>query len=168
MNKSSLTSIIECIIIAVVILIILVILSGCALFQRTPDPIALTTGQQWTKTLSQTHWLVTFSILGAGAGFLSFLNGYGKGLRILAACLLVASLTLMISWYGKWLAIIGIVGSIGLFGYTIITKNKALKQVIGGIDTFKKYPTDMGVINDALELHQTKTTKSIVKSLRGK
>ncbi len=171
MNKSPMTLIIECVIIAVVLLTIFLLLSGCALFQKTPEITALTSGQQLAKTLSQTHWLVTFSILGAGAGFFAFLNGYGKGLKILAACLLVASLTLMVSWYGRWLATIGIVGSVVLLGYTIFTKTRALKQIVKGIDMFKTNPLNDSypILKDSLNFSQkSETTKKIVKSLRGK
>ncbi len=170
--KKEYKTIIECVIIAAVLLTILLLLSGCALFQKTPEIISLTSGQQLAKTLSQTHWLVTFSILGAGAGFFAFLNGYGKGLKILAACLLVASLTLMISWYGRWLATIGIVGSIGLLGYTIFTKTRALKQIVEGVDFFKNTSaaalSATKIINNSLDYKQTETTKKIVKTLRGK
>jgi len=129
--------ILTCLLWALIVFLLLSV-SGCSVLGgSTPDPMPeLTPGQSITKAIEHTNWLVTLAVIGAGAGFFAFLNGNGVGLKLIAACLVIISLTLMISWAAKWIAVVGIVGSVGLLIYTIWTKNKAIKEVVRGNELF--------------------------------
>jgi len=150
-------------------ILMVLFISGCsALGGSTPSPLPdLTPGQSLTKALANTNWLVTLAIIGAGAGFFAFLNGNGIGLKLIAACLVVISLTLMISWAARWIAAVGIVSSIGLLIYTIWTKDRAVKEIVGANKSF--YDHQKSGIQEIFKgyqgIQQSSSTEKIVKNI---
>ncbi len=149
------------------------LLSGCSLFQMSSaDKIASlpeTPQQQLFQTLAKTNWLFTLSVVGVGAGFFAFLNGSSKGLQFMAACFVVISLIIGLTRYSAWIAAIAMIGTVCLMAYTMLVKNKALKEVVQGVQNIREeVSTDHYIVDTELNSTQSKTTKAIVKSVKGK
>ena len=170
----------------IVLLIVVAILgSGCSIFQMSPaDKIASlpTTGPEaMFQTLKKANWLFTLSIVGVGAGFFAFLNGSSKGLQFMAACFVVLSLIIGVTKYSAVIAAIAMIGAVCLMIYSTLVKGKALREVVQGVQGIRdagsldghvtENNVDMDhsdVINSYLNNVQSKTTKAIVKAVKGK
>lgn len=155
--------------------IILFTINGCSIFHASKaieqPPIELTPGQQLTKIVQSTNWLVTLSIIGVGAGFFSFLNGNGNGIRIMGACFIVISLVLMVAKYAAWIAFLTMAGAVVLLGYTIIIKTKAIKEIIAGVQRVKDINVaidDRKIVNETLQNTQSASTQAVVKDVKNK
>ena len=163
-----------------VILIIIALNSGCSLFQMSPaDKIASlpeTPKQQLFQTLAKTNWLFTLSVVGVGAGFFAFLNGSSKGLQFMAACFVVISLIIGLTRYSAVIAVISMIGTVCLMIYSVLVKGRALREVVEGVQNIRYELTDNGDdvtiakdrIDGYLGFSQSKTTKAIVKAVKGK
>lgn len=174
------TGLLILIIYLVVLMLTAVLFGGCSLFQMSPaDKIAAlpeTPQQQLFQTLAKTNWLLALSVLGFGAGFFAFLNGSSKGLQFMAACLVVISLIIGITRYSAVIAMISMIGAVCLMVYTILVKNKAVKEIISGVESVKLGGAGMTVsgpvlesnVNDRMAEYQSKTTKAIVKAVKTK
>jgi len=159
---------------AIMVLLVSVLLffSGCAMFQPRTAGSRLanlpTTGTQAVfQVLKSNNWLFTLSIIGAGAGFFAFLNGSSKGLQFMAACFIVISLIIGVTKYSAIIAAITMIGTVCLMIYTILVKNKALREVVQGVQEIREeVSTEDYSVDSALDLAQSKTTKSIVKKIK--
>lgn len=138
---------------------------GCGLIPQHDNPIPDNPTDIIYRTVEKTNWLVTLSILGVGAGFFAFLNGGSKGLQIMAACLVVLSLTLGVMRYSIWIAALAVISAVALVIYTIYIKSKALREIVAGGETFKKRAVSDksdAVFMSIQDLHQSPSTKKIV------
>ena len=163
----------------IVTILILILTSSCSLFQMSPaDKIASlpeTPKQQLFQTIAKTNWLFTLSVVGVGAGFFAFLNGSSKGLQFMAACFVVISLIIGLTRYSAVIAIISMIGTACLMIYSVMVKNKALKEVVQGVQAVREFPIDGTLHNELadnvdglLNGTQSKTTEAIVKLVKGK
>ncbi len=161
---------------AIMVLLVSVILffSGCAMFQPRTAGSRLanlpTTGTQAVfQTLKSNNWLFTLSIIGVGAGFFAFLNGSSKGLQFMAACFIVISLIIGVTKYSAIIAAITMIGTVCLMIYTMLVKNKALREVVQGVQSVRENlperPEEKELL-DRLKAVQSKTTKAIVKTIK--
>ncbi len=152
-------------------------LSGCAMFQSKSQESNLaklpkTPTQQMFQTIAKTNWMFTLSIFGVGAGFFAFLNGSSKGLQLSAACLVVISLIIGLTRYSAIIAGISMVGTVGLLGYSMWVRKKAMVEVVQGIqegrtDTRIEEPVKT-FIDYNLNVNQSKVTEAIVKTIKTK
>ncbi|KKL96493.1 hypothetical protein LCGC14_1843920 [marine sediment metagenome] len=168
------------ILLATIIMLILVMIfaGGCSLFQMSgADKIALlpeTPQQQLFQTIAKTNWLFTLSVVGVGAGFFAFLNGSSKGLQFMAACFVVISLIIGLTRYSAWIAAIAMIGTVCLMIYSVLVKNRAMREVIQGIQDVRDggAVTDKNIttwkVDTLLNEVQSKTTKAIVKIVKDK
>ncbi len=146
--------------------------SGCALFQSRSDIDSIanlpTTGTEAVfQTLKGNNWLFTLSFIVVGAGFFAFLNGSSKGLQFMAACLLVLSLIIGITKYSAIIAAITMIGTVGLMGYSMWIRKKAIKEVVQGVQEIREeVSTDNYIVDAALNLAQSKATKKIVRKIK--
>ena len=169
--------------IAVVILIGMIIavllLQGCSVLRPlVSGPVVQlpeTAKDQLFQTIASTNWLLTLTIIGVGAGFFAFLNGSSKGLQFMAACFVTLSLVLGLTRYSAWIAAVAMIGAVALVLYSVLVKNKALKEVISGVQGIRRLDlvTDGSLahkvlteIGDRLDVVQSKSTKAIVKTIR--
>ena len=167
-------------IVAILFLIILMSpLSGCSILRPATsiDPIKPGT-ELLVKTVLKTNWLMTVAIIGVGAGFFSFLNGNGKGLKIMSACFVVLSLVLAISQYAAWIAGIAMAGAVGLMIYTTVTRNRALTEIVKGGEEFRRDVNENSLIDTGLlplidktfknnhNFFQSPATKKLVKYIK--
>ena len=172
-------------IIAVIFFVLIMASGGCSLFQMSPaDKLASlpeTPKQQLFQTLAKTNWLFTLSVVGVGAGFFAFLNGSSKGLQFMAACFVVISLIIGLTRYSAWIAAIAMIGTVCLMIYSVLVRNKAMREVIAGVQDIrneKAMDTMVGeignkaiakdIVDEYLDYAQSKTTKAIVKAVKGK
>ena len=155
------------------LLTVILFLSGCAILQPkiAGDKLANlpTTGTQaMFQTLKGNNWLFTLSIIGVGAGFFAFLNGSSKGLQFMAACFIVISLIIGVTKYSAIIATISMLGTIGLMGYSMWIRKKAMKEVVQGVQVARTDPSvteDEDVVS-VLDMFQSKATKKIVKTIK--
>ena len=160
------------------LMLIAVFCGGCSLFQMSPtDKIAAlpeTPQQQLFQTLAKTNWLFTLSVVGVGAGFFAFLNGSSKGLQFMAACFVVISLIIGLTRYSAWIAAIAMIGTVCLMVYSVLVRHKAIKEIVQGVEMARTivleddeiYPENKML--KVLSNTQSKTTKAIVKAVKGK
>ncbi len=174
-------------ILCLILLILLAAMSGgCAIFQPgggggTLADLPTTGPEAMFQTLKKANWLFTLSIVGVGAGFFAFLNGSSKGLQFMAACFVVISLIIGVTRYSAVIAVISLIGAACLMIYSTLVKGKALREVIRGVQNVRdagsldghvtENNVDMDhndVISSYLDNVQSKTTKAIVKAVKGK
>ena len=158
------------------LLFILLLFTGCSLFQMSPaDKIASlpeTPQQQLFQTLAKTNRLFTLSIVGVGAGFFAFLNGSSKGLQFMAACFIVIILIIGLTRYSAWIAVTAMIGIVCLMIYSVLVKNKALREIVQGVEEARHivlegdeiYPENKML--KVLSNTQSKTTKALVKKVK--
>ncbi len=158
------------------LLSVIIFFSGCAIFQprKAGDSLANlpTTGAQAVfQTLKGNNWLFTLSFIGVGAGFYAFLNGSSNGLKIMAACLIVISLIIGVTKYSAVIAVLAMIGTVCLMIYSTLVKNKALREVVLGVQgvrselTEKIIEDDSGILS-VLDSVQSKATKKIIKKIK--
>ena len=82
------------------------------------------------------------------------------------ACFVCLSMSLAVARYAIVMAVGGTVISFGLSIYTVFVKNRALKEVVTGVQKFKKEMPVWSIKNYLKE--QSKTTKDLVKNIKGK
>lgn len=170
MNYKNLTKAIWVIIFFFLLGLIIIAFTSCATtLVQPPDPGS----QLVTKLIIQNNWLLTISIFGVGAGFFAFLNGNSKGISIMSACLVVMCLILMIAKFAVWLAIITMIGAVSLVAYTVLVRNRALKEVVTGVQFYKDKLLNKGMtiteqkFTDDLN-DQSKQTQKLVKKIKEK
>lgn len=128
------------IVIAVFLIIfILTCVEGCGWGFKHDDPIPPpeTPKQKFFQTVEKTDWLATAAIIGIAASAFAFLNGSKIGIAGMVSCFIALSMTLATSRYGHIMAICGLIGSFGLMIYSIVTKDKALKEIVIGGERVK-------------------------------
>lgn len=161
------------------------LLPGCAWCQRVTNAVFDTEieevvtpetskGQLWQTIKRLTpNWLaIPVIALGAVAMF----NGAAK---LGMSCIIFGSVNLFMalatSRFGLWMAVFGLIGSVAAVGASILTKNKALKEIVFGIQNVKKgFREDKDgdfiavIITNAQSNIQTKSTKKIVAKIKSK
>lgn len=161
------------------IIILMMLLSGCSFFTPTVEPVIPSTPTDQTviyitKTLSQTNWLMTLSMLGCGFGVFSLVSGNSKGLNILAGSLTVLFGTLFVASAAAWIAIttkwliigsaIGLLICVGLLAYSILVKKKAISEIVNTVEAVKNGWTDD--VKKLVNKIQSPTTKAIVTEVK--
>lgn len=169
-------------IIIVLLLTIAIMLSGCgsgffkgSLFTKPSDsgPVPSAKSQLW-QAARNSNWLVTISVLGIAAGVFAFLNGSKIGLPCIGASGVALFMALAVARFALWMAIFGLIGSIAAVVISVLIKNRALKDVILGIqsvrDTFRLEKVDESVQKQITEglSSQAKATKKIVEKTKSK
>lgn len=166
-------------------------LYGCTTprdIKSVPNP---TPQQILIKTVQKTNWLATIGIVGMGLGIFAFFSGNTKfGIAGTIACFVILSVSLAVARYHEMLALYCIIaatiGTIGMFMYTMFVKNKALKEIVKGVQGFKNaIRTDLQpdvqlttekkneIENTVSQLKvwlsdQSKTTKELVTKIKEK
>lgn len=159
-----------CAIIAVIIVAIMVLLSGCQGHAVISTDIPRTAADHMRRAVARTDWFGTFCLLNFFGGIVAVCLGQRKiGGAIIIAAIATICLGLAIHRFPTWLAIIGFTGSIIAVGYSILIKNKALIEIIQGIQQYRKNVTkDSRPIDYELDDKQSDSTKKIVKQVKEK
>ncbi len=164
----------------IVLLVAMAMISGCSILQPRGSGNALadlpTTGSEaMFQALKKQNWLLTLSFVGVGAGFYAFLNGSSRGIQVMASCFVVLSLIIGMTKYSAVIAAIAMIGAVCLMIYSTLIKGKALREVVQGVEKIRRFPIDTATKNllaanivPILSSVQSKTTKAIVKAVKGR
>ena len=172
------------VILSLVLLNIAVLMSGCALVERVVDAVFDTESKElvipetpkeqlWQTIKGLTPNWLAIPVIALGAAVIW--NGKWK---IGMTCVIFGStnlfLALATSRFGFWMALCGFIGTCAALAASILEKNKALKEMVFGIQSakrgFKKDHNDIVVarITNAQSNIQTESTKKIVAKIKTK
>lgn len=154
----------------IITFIVMIFTSGCAVPQRkdisiiAPEPDV----QLW-QAIKDSNWIVTISILGIAGGVFATLNGQKWGLAVVVSCSVALFMSLAVTRFAWWMALCGLFGSVGLCITSIMSRKRALVEIIKGIQNYKDKADKRAkaYIKDDLS-KQSKSTKKIVKKIKEK
>jgi len=144
-------------------------LFGCASTPATPD-LPDTPARVLTKFVLAPDLFLTLTIVGIMAGVFAFLNGQKIGIPLIITCGVGMCMRLAVVRFGFAIGLCGTIGSIGLLIYTIMVKDKAIKEIITGIQEYKELAGQLGnsAVNGRLRDNQSKSTEKLVKKIKEK
>ena len=144
------------------------LLSGCQLPSLTPlhPTTSISPLQNLTEAVTKTNWIITISILGMALAVVAWMNGSKMAIGIMAGCGVAMWLQLTVVRYASILAWAGLVFALGIVLWTVFVKNRALKEIISGIQKYKK-SKNVCTIREHL-YQQCKTTKKLVSQIKKK
>jgi hypothetical protein len=151
-------------------LVILVVagplLSGC---QLPVEPLISTNPTQaLAEAVAKTNWIIALSIAGIAFSVMAWINGSKTAIGVLIGCAVALWLQVTVVRYASVLALVGLAAAIGLGIWTVFVKNRALKEIVYGIQDFKKtFPIGSESLHIRLK-NQKKTTQKIVTQIKGK
>jgi hypothetical protein len=122
------------------------------------------------QTVYKTNWVIPVCILGTGLSITAFLLGAKWALAIAVGCLGSLGLSLATVRYAGWLAGASVVLAVALCLWVVLTRRKALIEIVRGVQVFKDNYNRTGTLN-ALEVEltkQTHSTQKIVKEIKNK
>jgi len=155
---------------------IIICVSGCQAHavSTTIDKIPASGWESTMNAIAKTNWFGTFCLLNFFGGVVAIgLDQRKIGGAIVIAAITTICLGLAIHRFPTWLAIIGFASSVIAVGYSILIKNKALVEIIRGIqfakgDFGRQWSDRTKAINKSQEANQSKSTKKIVKQVKEK
>ena len=155
------------------IIIVANIVGGCAslraFLQNEEDDIVPTPENQLWQAAKKSNWLATLSIIGIAAGVFAMVNGATKiGMASVAGCSVSLFMSLAVARFALWMAVFGLIGSIAAALFSILTRRKALIEIILGVQKAKAtyaFDNSTGPLRDELT-KQSKTTRKIVGNLK--
>jgi hypothetical protein len=154
---------------SILLFVTCLILWGCQLPKAEPL-IPTTPGQALAKTIIKTDWIITASILGVALSVIAWMNGSKTAIGVMAGCGVAIWMQLTVVRYAHVLAWVGLVFAVGIMLWTVFVKNRALKEIIMGV---QKYKAEVPSIYNNASLPrclstQKKTTQKIVSSIKNR
>ena len=151
-------------------------LAGCSLLPTSGSIITTvpTAAQQLFKAAKNSNWLVTLSILGIAAGAFAFLNGSKIGLPCIGASCISLFMALAVARFSTWMAVFGLIGSLASVGISVLVKNRAVKEIVMGVQDLKKgFKVDqkedlIDRSRRAQNNNQSKSTQKLVQNVKSK
>lgn len=165
---------------AIIILLLLsaICLPGCAVLQpRSTPTVAPTPAVQLWQAAKSSNWLATASIIGIGAGIFIAFKGKEWGMGLVISCCVVLFMTLAVARFAWWMALCGLVGSVVILYVSILSKKRALVEIIKGGELFKKAlkiahtkpDAEIELFNGAqIEAQESKSTPILVEKIKTK
>ncbi len=156
-------------------------LCGCAVLEQIgnavnpqPEQIIPTVpkAQMWETIKGLTPNWLAIPVIALGA--VAMLNGAA---RLGWSCIVFGSVNLFMalatSRFGFWMALCGLIGSMAAVAASIVAKNKAVKELIFGIQDSKgnfghQWSNRKDAVNESQTKNQSKTTKKIVQQIKTK
>ena len=162
----------------VILFLIGIVCCSCSVIEAQKKPEAdsppASGPEQLYKAVQKSNWLVTVSIIGISISVFALLNGSRAGFAGIVACSVNLYMALATARYAQVMALLGLAGSILLGLVSILVKNKALKELIMGIQNLKKETKENKLtigpydITDIVKAVQSYSTKKIVSEIKGK
>ena len=166
--------------ILLMILGICIICSGCHSGWTWPGQVNTISqpntpsGQLW-HTVRKSNWLVTLAIPIIALGAVAMFNGAAKlGMSAIIFGCVNLFMALATARFALWMGVFGLIGSVLAVVASILTKNRALREIIYSNQWFKKGIRDNNghLIADRLNVAQNNTqslsTKKIVQKVKTK
>lgn len=147
---------------------IILLLSGCQIPEIGPL-LPATPKQALIDTVLKTDWIVTASILGVALSVMAWMNGSKTAIGVMAGCGVAIWMQLTVVRYAHVLAWVGLVFAVGVMLWTVFVKNRALKEIVCGVQYFKDF--GRGSTAHSLETclnTQAKTTQKIVSGIKSR
>ena len=153
------------------LLILICYLGGCLPSCNYPGNTGGVPGNDTNGTVKSTvnimNWLLAASVLGIGLSVFSIANGVKLGFAGIATSIVMIIVTLAITKYSAIIAgfglILTLIGAVLLVSYSIFIKNKAIKEIIIGVQKLKKSVSDG---SKTLADEQSKSTQSLVDKVK--
>lgn len=146
-----------------------IFMPGCAVLQREETPIVIPApGVQLWQAAKSSNWIVTLSILGIAGGVFATLNGQKWGIAVVVSCSVSLFMSLAVARFAWWMAICGLLGSVSLCVASIMSRKRALVEIIKGVQIFKKNELEPDAIRHLRgELsQQSPSTQKTVKKIK--
>lgn len=158
-------------IIAVLIVLLLsgIFTPGCAALQRRETPtVAPKPAVQMWQAAKDSNWIVTISILGMAGGVFATLNGQKWGMAVIVSCSVALFMSLAVARFAWWMAVCGLLGSVGLCVVSIMSRKRALVEIIKGVEKLKEGgASDREHVNVVLALEQkSKSTRGLIQNIK--
>lgn len=140
-------------------------LSGRNTINQPPTP----SGQLW-HTVKKSNWLVTLAIPIIALGAVAMFNGAAKlGMSAIIFGAVNLFMALATARFALWMGIFGLIGSGLAVAASILAKNKALKEIICGVQKYRKgygEQDESRQIIDAKLKQQSPSTKKLVQKVK--
>lgn len=150
----------------------LVFCSGCnGLFQPKPDTFTIppNPGQQLWHTVKKSNWLVTLAIPIIALGAVAMFNGAGKlGMSAIIFGTVNLFMALATARFALWMGIFGLIGSGLAVAASILSKNKALREIICGVQKFKDNDKIHKLAISPKLKTQSPTTQKLVHNIKSR
>lgn len=154
----------------ILLLFAILLFAAFAVFSCTPVPpptyMPITPAIQ--TVIKNIGWVQGMLIIGVVGSIFACFNGGAKfGLPLLISCLVGYGLTSAMLFYAKIIALTSLFSGVGLCGYFIFIKHRALKEIIDTVEFYKKYTKTAAKDNAKIvvkeEIQSPTTTKLVSK-----
>lgn len=142
---------------------LLVYLVGCQLPVKSLTPT--NPAQALAETVAKTNWVIALSIAGIAVSVMAWINGSKTAIGVLIGCVVALWLQITVIRYASVLAVAGLVVAIGLGVWTVFVKNRALEDIVNGVQNYKR---SANVPLKQFLGEQAGSTKKIVSQIKGK
>ena len=125
--------------------------------------------QLW-QTVKKSNWLTTLAIPIIALGAVAMFNGAGKlGMSAIIFGCVNLFMALATARFALWMGIFGLIGSATAVAVSILTRRKAIVDMIKGIQVLKNNPTiNPDDANRMLADKQSPSTQKIVQAVKTK
>ena len=160
------------IIILIIGFIFFLVMSGCSLLRpivcTTPTVVPDSPENLLLTMLAKHNWLITGSILGIALSVVAFVNGSKFAIPVFIGACTALGTTLAVVRYAPFIAIAAIILAGVTFVLTVFRKNKAIKEIVTGVQRIKDgcVVEDRDEVNGELQAVQSKSTKKIVRKVK--
>lgn len=155
---------------AMLVLLLLsgIFMPGCAAPQRRDAPtVAPTPAIQLWQAAKTSNWLATVSIIGVGVGIFIVFKGKEWGMGLVISCCVILFMTLAVARFAWWIALCGLIGSVSFLCVSILTRKRALVEIIKGVQIYREDTTDHVDLDLQLsEAQKSKSTQKIVQEIK--
>lgn len=125
--------------------------------------------EKFAATVKNLSWVQGVLVIGAVASVFACFMGAAKfGAPALASCLIGYGLVSAGIYYGKWIALIGFLGGVGVCCWAIWRNRRAFREVVAGGERLKLRSNTTTSFRDAHNEVQSKSTRKLVSKLKGK
>jgi len=127
-----------------------------------------TPAQQLWHTVTKSNWLVTLAIPIIALGAVAMFNGAAKlGMSAIIFGCVNLFMALATARFALWMSIFGLIGSVTAVAASILSKNKALKEFVLGLQNYRKSQVE----NDDLDIclsqaQKSKSTRKLVQDIK--
>jgi hypothetical protein len=160
-------------IIWIFIIIVSVMIFGCNSQWKWPgqQPNQIvqpeTPQQQLWQTVKKSNWLVTLAIPIIALGAVAMFNGAAKlGMSAVIFGAVNLFMALATARFALWMSVFGLIGSGLAVAASILAKNKALKEIITGVQKYRKTIDTNHIDSELNAAQESPTTRKIVQTIK--
>ena len=163
--KDSTIIIMALVVMVVMCVVLFVVFTGCASVPAN-ELIPDTAGKVLTKFVLAPDLFFTLTIIGVMAGVFAFLNGQKIGIPLIITCFVGLSMKLAVVRFGFWIGLLGAIGNIMLLTYTIVIKNRALREIVTGVEVYRENSIEHDDFDSIIGVNQSESTEKLVSKVK--